>query len=325
VSTNIKSASAVDGVVLVLTGPTTSGKTGLSVELSRRLPIEIISMDSRQVYKGMDIGTDKVRREHREMIPHHGLDLVAPGQRYSAGQFGRDARRWSNEIVARGRIPTIVGGTGFFLKTLVSPIFSEPPLDPSRRERLREWLGAQSTDTLSRFVLALDPDRAEISVGGGPQRMARTIEVSLLTGVPLSRWHAEAPAEAPGLRAAVVVLELPREEIDRRIEERVCQMVERGLEREVRALISSGYGEETPGMTATGYREMVRYVRGDMSLAEAKTEIVTNTKRYARRQLTWFRHQLPSHAVTVDATQPVELQADSVVRTMHARAAEVSM
>ena len=91
------------------------------------------------------------------------------------------------------------------------------------------------------------------------------------------------------------------------------------------ALISSGYGEETPGMTATGYREMVRYVRGEMSLAEAKAEIVTNTKRYARRQLTWFRHQLPNHAVTVDATQPVELQADSVVRTMHARAAEVSM
>ena len=323
-STTIKPPSALDGVVLVLTGPTTSGKTGLSVELSRRFPIEIISMDSRQVYKGMDIGTDKVRAEHRETIPHHGLDLVTPGQRYSAGQFGRDARRWSDAIAARGRIPAIVGGTGFFLKTLLSPIFSEPALDPLQRERLREWLGAQTKDTLSRFVHALDPERAAISVVGGPQRMARTIEVSLLTGVCLSRWHVEAPAEAPVLPAAVVVLELPRAEIDRRIEERVSRMLERGFEKEVRALLSSGYGDETPGMTATGYREMASYLRGDVSLAETKREIITNTKRYARRQLTWFRHQLPDHAVTIDATHPIELQVDMVIQTMYARADQVS-
>ena len=308
-----------EGISLVLTGPTTSGKTALSVELSQRFPIEVISMDSRQVYKGLDIGTDKVGAEHRDIIPHHGLDLVTPRQRYSAGQFGRDARRWVDGIASRGSLPVIVGGSGFFLKTLLSPMFTEPVLDPLSRERLREWLGAQSNETLSRFVRALDPDRAEVSVAGGPQRMARTIEVSLLTGMTLSRWHVEAPAEAPCLPAVVIVLDLPREEIDRRIEERVSRMVERGLESEVRGLIASGYGDKDPGMTATGYREMSRYVRGDASLAEAKKEIVASTKKYSRRQLTWIRHQLPDHTVTIDATQPVDLQADTVLQALNAR------
>ena len=308
-----------EGISLVLTGPTTSGKTALSVELSQRFPIEVISMDSRQVYKGLDIGTDKVGAEHRDIILHHGLDLVTPRQRYSAGQFGRDARRWVDGIASRGSLPVIVGGSGFFLKTLLSPMFTEPVLDPLSRERLREWLGAQSNETLSRFVRALDPDRAEVSVAGGPQRMARTIEVSLLTGMTLSRWHVEAPAEAPFLPAVVIVLNLPREEIDRRIEERVSRMVERGLESEVRGLIASGYGDKDPGMTATGYREMSRYVRGDASLAEAKKEIVASTKKYSRRQLTWIRHQLPDHTVTIDATQPVDLQADTVLQALNAR------
>ena len=320
-----RSLAPFEGISLVLTGPTTSGKTALSVELSRRFPIEVISMDSRQVYKGMDIGTDKVRAEHRDMIPHHGLDLVTPRQRYSAGQFGRDARRWVDGISSRGGLPVIVGGSGFFLRTLLSPMFTEPFLDPLRRERLREWLIAQSNDTLSKFVGALDPDRAAVSVAGGPQRMARTIEVSLLTGMTLSRWHVEAPAEAPGLPAVVIVLNLPREEIDRRIEERVCRMIDRGLESEVRELLARGYGDTDPGMTATGYREMSKYVRGDVSLEEAKREIVAGTKKYSRRQLTWIRHQLPDHAVTIDATQPVNLQADMVLQALNARVGQVSV
>ena len=153
--------------------------------------------------------------------------------------------------------------------------------------------------------------------------MARTIEVSLLTGVTLSRWHVEAPAEAPCLPAVVIVLNLPREEIDRRIEERVCRMVEKGLESEVRELLASGYKDKDPGMTATGYREMSRYVRGDASLAEAKKEIVASTKKYSRRQLTWIRHQLPDHTVTINATQPVGLQADTVLQALNARVGQV--
>lgn len=316
----VSSAPRYEGPILVITGPTTSGKTDLSIELSRRRSIEVISMDSRQVYIGMDIGTDKVRAAQRAAIPHHGLDLVRPDERYSAGQFARDARRWIDGIRARGALPVIAGGTGFFLKSLLSPIFTEPEFDPVRRERLRSWLGCQDRTVLERMTRALDPVRATMAVQGGPQRMARTIEVALLTGVPLSRWHEVSAPEASGVPAAVVVLDLPREEIDRRIARRVERMVEHGLEHEVRTLLEAGYDEDMPGMSGTGYREMARHVRGEVTLQEAKDEISINTRRYARRQWTWFRHQLPDHAVTVDAAQAVEVQADAALRALGARA-----
>ena len=311
-----------EGPVLVLTGPTTTGKTALSIELSRRRPIEIISMDSRQVYVGMDIGTDKASPEDRVAIPHHGLDLVAPDERYSAGQFSRDARRWIDEIRSRGALPVIAGGTGFFLKSLLNPIFAEPELDPERRDRLRNWTGLQERETLERYVRALDPDRAGMAIEGGPQRMARTIEVAVLTGMPLSQWHRVSPPEAAGVPAAVVVLDLPREELHRRISIRVDRMIARGLEGEVRDLLDMGYGDATPGMTGTGYREMARFVRGEATLQEAKDAISSSTRKYARRQRTWFRHQLPSHAVTVDATQPVQRQAELVLTALDAQAIE---
>ena len=294
---------------LALTGPTASGKTDLSTALAERIPIEIVSMDSRQVYAGMDIGTDKVRPERRAAIPHHGLDLVEPNERYSAGQFGRDARRWIAEIEGRGALPLLAGGTGFFLKAVLSPIFAEPALDEHRLLRLRTWLSQESPESLAAFASALDPERAPLAIEGGPQRMARTIEVALLTGVPLSRWHREAPAEAPGVPAVVVVLDLPRGEMDRRINARVQRMVDRGLEDEVRTLLGAGYVDTDPGMSGTGYREMAGYLRGDSTLDEAMDEIRLNTRRYARRQLTWFRHQLPEGAIWIDATRPVEEQA----------------
>ncbi|MDE3001796.1 MAG: tRNA (adenosine(37)-N6)-dimethylallyltransferase MiaA [Gemmatimonadota bacterium] len=316
--------SRYEGPVLVLTGPTSTGKTALSIELSHRRPIEIISMDSRQVYVGMDIGTDKASPQERVAIPHHGLDLVAPDERYSAGQFSRDARRWIEGIRSRGALPVIAGGTGFFLKSLLNPIFTEPELETERRDRLRNWTGVQERETLERYVRALDRDRADIAIEGGPQRMARTIEVALLTGVPLSRWHRVSPPEAPGVPAVVVLLDLPREELHRRISIRVDRMIARGLEDEVRRLLDMGYGDAAPGMTGTGYREMARFVRGEATLQEAKDAISSNTRKYARRQRTWFRHQLPDHAVTVDATQSVHRQAELALTALDTQAIEKS-
>ena len=136
----------------MLTGPTSTGKTALSIELSYRRPIEIISMDSRQVYVGMDIGTDKASPQERVAIPHHGLDLVAPDERYSAGQFSRDARGWIEGIRSRGALPVIAGGTWFFLKSLLNPIFTEHELETERRDRLRNWTGVQERETLERYV-----------------------------------------------------------------------------------------------------------------------------------------------------------------------------
>lgn len=303
---------------LAITGPTTSGKTALALALADRGSVEIVSVDSRQVYAGMDVGTDKVGSAERARVPHHGLDLVRPDERYSAGRFARDARRWIGEIEQRDALPVLAGGTGFFLRAVMEPIFREPPLDPTRVERLREWLGGQPSDTLVRFVRALDPERAPVAVEGGPQRMSRAIEVALLSGVSLSRWHREAPADGRGVRGVVVALELPRDELDRRIDARVQRMVDRGLVDEVRGLIEEGYDESAPGMSATGYREIARYLRGEATLSEAMDEIRHNTRRYARRQLTWFRNQLPDDARSIDASLPLTEQLRAVLGAMEA-------
>lgn len=303
---------------VAITGTTASGKTDLSLAFARRYEVEIVSMDSRQVYRGMDIGTDKVGPEGREAVPHHGLDLVDARERYSAGQFARDARRWIGEIRGRGRLPLLVGGTGFFLRAVLDPLFEQPSMDRERREALRRWLADLDTERLAEWTRALDPERADLAIEGGPHRMGRTIEVPLLTGRPLSWWHRHAPAEAPGVPGVVLRLDLPREETVERIDRRVGTMVERGLVEEVRAFLEAGYSEDDPGMTGTGYREIARYLRGACTLPEAMEEVRINTRRYARRQVTWFRHQLPEDAVSIDAQQSVSEQFDAALDALRA-------
>jgi tRNA dimethylallyltransferase len=300
--------------VLAVVGPTAVGKSSLSLALAARLEGEIISMDSRQVYRGMDVGTDKISSEDRERIPHHGLDLVDPDERYSAGRFGRDARRWIRQIRQRGRLPLVVGGTGFFLKTLVDPVFREPEMDPDRREQLRGWLSRQSRLDLARWVSLLDPERAVVAQAGGPQRLGRTLEVVLLTGRPLSWWHRNAPPDAESVPVRVVLLERPREELYVRIDDRARAMFGSGLLEEVAALLAAGYRTSDPGMTGTGYREAAAVVQGECSVEEAVLRVQRATRAYARRQLTWFRHQLPAEALRIDARDPVDRQVGTVVR-----------
>ena len=308
---------------LALVGPTASGKTALSLAVARRLDGEIVSMDSRQVYRGMDIGTAKATPEERSAVPHHGLDLVDPHQRYSAGQFARDARGWISEIRGRGRVPVLVGGTGFFLRALLEPIFAEPPMDPRRRDALRAYLGGQPRERLEGWVRRLDPVRAELAVQGGPQRMSRTLEIALLTGRPLSYWHRVAPVEGRALRGLVILLEMPVEELDRRVARRTRGMVETGLVEEVRRLMERGYGTGVPGMTGTGYREVVRHLAGETTLDEAVAEIERSTRQYARRQGTWFRHQLPADTVRLDATRPLDEQVEDTLKAWKRTALEV--
>lgn len=299
---------------LALVGPTASGKTELALALARRLPCEIVSVDSRQVYRGMDVGTAKATPSERAEVPHHGLDLVDPDQRYSAGRFARDARAWIGDIEARGRVPLLVGGTGFFLRALTDPIFAEPPLDRARVEALRRWLSRQPRGLLEAWVARLDPERADLAAQGGPQRLSRTLEVALLTGRPLSRWHREAPPDGEGVRGVVVRMELPREELDRRIRARARRMVEEGLVAEVRGLLARGYRADAPGMTGTGYREIVAHLEGETTLEEAVEAVAAATRRYARRQLTWLRNQLPPDAVALDATAHLAERVEAVLQ-----------
>jgi tRNA dimethylallyltransferase len=299
---------------MAIVGPTASGKTGLSLEVGRRLAVEVISMDSRQIYRGMDVGTGKVTLRERAILPHHGLDLRDPDERYSAGQFARDAKGWIRDIRGRGRVPLLVGGTGFFLRALVQPLFLEPDMDRDRLERLRTFLNGLPMEELARHVEVLEPERASEARKGGRQRLTRAVEVAFLTGRTLSAWH-QGPGEGEEkpLRGVVVLLALPRETLYERINRRVGRMLEEGWVEEVEGLLEGGYGPEDPGMTGAGYREIVRFLREDVELEETAERIRRSHRQYARRQVTWYRHQLGEGVLTLDGTRPVEELARCVV------------
>ena len=292
-------------LVPVIVGPTAVGKTAVAIALRDAWPLVVISADSRQVYRRLNIGTAKPSARERELVPHLGLDLVEPGVRYSAGRFAQDAVGWL-EGLPHDRLPVIVGGTGFYVRALADGLFREPPLDRARRDRLREW--CRSADALGSWAVRLDPAYR----GGGRQRAARVVEVSLLTGRPLSWWQTQADSEGI-MRPWYVRLTLPRAVLQRRIERRVNRMLHGGLIEEVRALLDEGIPGDAPGLDGVGYRETVAYLQGRLARDELAGTIAAATRRYAKRQETWFRHQLLGHpAVTLDATDGPKLLAERI-------------
>jgi len=306
--------SAAVPEALAIIGPTASGKTALSIEVARRLGGEIVSMDSRSVYRGMDVGTAKPTPEERGGVPHHGIDLVEPSERFSAARWARYAREAIAAIRARGAVPMLVGGSGFFLRALTAPIFREPALDPERRAALARELEAMTDEALLTRLDPLDPETAErLRGGGGRQRLMRALEVALLTGHPLSWWHRNAPPEAPPVPVLACVLEVPRERLYAAVDARVGEMVKAGLVEEVRALVAR-YGEDAPGLNAHAYIELFPYFRGERTLDEALDLARKNTRAYTKRQQTWNRTQLSEPIVRLDATRPRADLANEIVR-----------
>lgn len=300
---------------LVITGPTASGKTGVAIDVARELDGEIISLDSRQIYRGMNIGTAKATAEQRAAVPHHGIDLLPPSERYNAGRFAEDARKWIREIEARGRLPVLVGGTGFFLRALTHPMFREPALDPARKEALKGFLNRKDRPELLEWLRHLDPEGAtRLSSEAGRQRIARMIEIALMTGRPLRWWQERNAPDTERLTALTVVLTLDRTTLYNRINQRVVHMVRAGLVDEVADLLARGYDEHSPGMKTVGYAELVPYVRGETTLEAAVDAIQRATRAYARRQITWFRHQLAQPVVVLDASVPPHELVQRIVR-----------
>jgi tRNA dimethylallyltransferase len=285
--------------VLVIAGPTAVGKTAVATVLASLEDIEIVSADSRQVYRGLDIGTAKPTTEERAAAPYHGLDLISPAERYSAGRFARDAQRWIGEIRARGRLPVVVGGTGFYLRALFEGLFDEPDLDETRRERLRAALGDLEAGEQLRWARRLDPGFE----GGGSQRALRALEVALLSGAPLSALQQSAAPAPPAFFPWTARLELPREALRARIESRVTAMIAAGLVDEVRALLASGVREDAPGLTGVGYAEAVQRLAGRLTAERLREAITTATRQYAKRQETWFRRQLTGPVLVLDASR----------------------
>jgi tRNA dimethylallyltransferase len=307
---------------LAIVGPTGSGKTALSIEVARRIDGEIISMDSRAVYRGMDIGTAKATEEERGGIPHWGIDIAEPSERFNAARWAAYAREKIAEIRATDRVAMLVGGTGFFLRALTHPIFQEPELDPDRRARLLEWMEGQTDAELHRWLAALDPESADrLRDWGGRQRLMRALEVPLLTGRTLPWWHRHSPAAEAPMSVLPFVLEVPRDRLYLGIDRRVTEMVDAGLLDEVRGLVEK-YGEDAPGLNAHAYIELFPYFRGEGPLDEALDLARANTRAYTRRQLTWFRTKLPEGAVWLDAMRPRGELADEIVAAWSRAAAD---
>jgi tRNA dimethylallyltransferase len=271
----------------VLVGPTAVGKTAVAVALAALAPITVISADARQVYRGLDVGTAKPDRETLARVPHRGLDLVDPGERYSAGRFAREAAGWLAEVRAASRLPVVVGGTGFYVRALAEGLFREPPLDRGRRDDLRAWTERLEAPELAHWAARLD---ARFQ-GGGRQRAARAVEVALLTGRALSWWQREA-RETGAMRPWYIHLTLPRETLRRRIGERVDRMLAAGLVDEMRGVLARSVPPDAVGLDGVGYREVGAMLQGRLPASELREAIIVATRRYAKRQETWFRNQL---------------------------------
>jgi tRNA dimethylallyltransferase len=295
--------------VPVLVGATAVGKTAVALALSGRWPLEVVSADSRQIYRRLDIGTAKPSLKERAQVPHHGLDLVDPGTRYSAGRFAHDAARWIAEVRNRSRLPVVVGGTGLYIRALAEGLFHEPELDPVRRRSLDAFTARLEPLELLRWAGRLDPGFR----GGGRQRAARAIEVALLTGYPLTHWQ-EAARAGGTIRPWYVVLTLPRPVLHQRIARRAEEMVRRGVIEEVASVLAEGHSPTAPGLDGIGIREAVEYLHGRRPRESVAEAIAVSTRQYAKRQETWFRHQLAGDVVTLDATRPPDKLAGEIAR-----------
>ena len=277
--------------VAIICGPTGAGKSAIAMALAERAGALLISADSRQVYRGFDIGTAKPSRADRMAIEHRGIDVIDPGERYSAAQWCASATAWMRDAEDRGRPVVIVGGTGFYLRTLETPLFESPELDPARRVEVLAALDAQSTDALRLQCERVDPSRAHL----GRTQLLRALETFELTGRPLSAWQHER-ARPPQVRPHYLLVD-PGAVLRERIAARVRQMLDAGWESEIEDL-SRSVPLEAPAWNACGYAMLYSALSGAMPRAGAIERTIIDTRQYAKRQRTWFRHQLPPDRVT---------------------------
>lgn len=278
-------------LVVAILGPTTSGKSALSLELASRFDGEIINCDSTAVYRGFDIGTDKVSVEERRGIPHHLIDVVDPTQVYTAAQFATDAARLIGEIQSRGRLPFVVGGTGLYYRALVRGLFPGPPADDALRARLERIGDRRGTAFLHRIVERVDAASAARILVGDRKRAIRALEVYFLTGTPLTAHFANTVSPIAGMRVLSIGLRVTPEHIAERTARRVDQQFERGLLDEMRSLIARGVPETARSFGGLVYRQALEHLHGVRDEASTRELIARENRHYARRQMVWFRKE----------------------------------
>ncbi|MFH1347596.1 MAG: tRNA (adenosine(37)-N6)-dimethylallyltransferase MiaA [Candidatus Margulisiibacteriota bacterium] len=271
---------------LIILGPTAVGKSELAIKLAKQVNAEIISADSMQVYRGMDIGTAKPTLKERQGIPHHLIDIRNPDEEWTVSDFVEQTNQLTNEIAGRGRLPIIVGGTGLYLWTLLEGYsFPLAPADKTIRQKLEK----KDLAKLYSKLKEVDPQAAEKIHPNDKKRIIRALEVYELTGYPISKLQRTQNSALRTPHSTLIGITMPREELYRRIEERVDQMVENGLIDEVKGLLAKGYAKDLPSFQALGYKEVIEYLDGKWPKEKMIEELKKRTRHFARRQMTWFK------------------------------------
>lgn len=289
--------------LLIIAGPTASGKTALSVELAKRLNGEIISADSMQVYRGMDIGTAKVTPEEMQGVPHHLIDILEPHEEWNVMEFCRLAAEKIDEIASRGRLPILAGGTGFYIHALAYGA----EFEEETKSKVREQLEKRSDEDLYAYLQQVDPASCETIHMNNRKRVIRALEYYEQTGNRMSELNARLKEKEAVYDLCFLVLDLDRAVLYERIDRRVDIMLEQGLVDEVRRLRDAGYHREMVSMKGLGYKEILAYLDGEISLEEAVYVLKRDTRHFAKRQLTWMRREKD---VTFLEREPVETLVD---------------
>jgi tRNA dimethylallyltransferase len=304
--------------VLVLVGPTCSGKTSLALALAARINGEIVSADSRQIYRHLTIGTAKPTPEERATTPHHFVDLLEPSEEFNAGHFGEEGRRVIKEVFARGATPIVVGGSGLYVRSLIDGLFVGPGADKEYRSLLERRLESEGIDALVEDLRHIDPESARRIDPTKPRRIIRALEVFHLTGEPLSRLHDRQQIAIP-FEPILFGLAWERGELYKRIEARCDAMIAAGLLNEVEQIAALGYDDRVNALNTVGYAEVFAYRRGEIAYEEMLRLFKQNSRRYAKRQLTWFRRDERVFWMTMNDESSSEAIADTILKKISYR------
>lgn len=278
--------------LVILTGPTAVGKTALSLSLAKAINGEIISADSMQVYRHMDIGTAKIPESEREGVPHHLIDCLSPEEPFSVAVFQQMAKEAMNDIYSRNHIPILVGGTGFYIQSVLYDIdFTSEQEDDTYRKQLEQMATDGKAAEIYDELLRVDPDSAKSIHSNNVKRVIRALEYYHFHNKPISEHNEEQKQRESAYNAAYFVLTRDRKELYERIDRRVLEMFDEGLEQEVRKLITLGYDQCTVAMQGLGYKQLLMHLREEITLEDAINRIQQETRHFAKRQLTWFRRE----------------------------------
>jgi len=288
-SHSLRSSRLASIPLIIIQGPTAVGKSTLAYKLAQELHTEIISADSRQVYKYLDIGTAKPSKEIQNEIKHHLIDIVFPDEEYSAGDFVKDSENLIYELHKKDILPLIVGGTGFYIKALLEGIFKAPSIPEEIRENLTQIAEEKDSDYLYEYLKKIDPCSAERTNPNDLHRIIRALEVYEATGKTITQLWKDNPSDIRNFKTFNVLISENREILYKRINQRVDEMLKNGLLKEMKELLKKGYNENSPGMNTVGYKELFPYFEEKRNLEECIEEIKKNTRNYAKRQFTWYR------------------------------------